>query len=191
MKKALALVLALVMCLSLGMMAFAEDHDQDDAVVTGETTITSAGDANTQVDILVNSTNISVTVPLKYAVVADIKGGDCLEPTDYAILNNSAIDVKVANASAAPTADNDSWELVAAADTTGIPDGKNQIDMTLTADSAAWNLAETYNAGWIIDAATSAAEGELAIAIEAHSSMLNTTDDQINAFVITYTFEAA
>lgn len=189
MKKALALVMALVMCLSLGMMAFAEDYDQDDAVVTGEKTITSAGDADTQVDILVNSTNISVTVPLKYAVVADVKGGACLVPDDYAILNNSAIGVKVTGASVAATASNDKWELVAAA-ISGVPSGKNQIDMTLTADGAAWNLANTYAAGWTINAATSSAAGELPITIAANSSMLNTTDNQINAFVITYTFEA-
>lgn len=194
MKKAFALVLALVMCLSLGMMAFAVEYTEDDAVVGDDTTeLTTAGSADTNVDILVNSTNISVTVPLRYAVVADVAGGACMVPADgtYYIQNNSAIAVDVTAAVVANGAANEKWELVAAA-IAGVPSGKNQIDMTLTpAAGTAWNLAESYAGDWTVDAATASAEGVLDISIEANSSMLNTTDDQIDAFVITYTFAAA
>ena len=196
MKKAIALVMALVMCLSVGMMAFAEaeSYDQDDAVVaSGTTVLDTAGSADTKVDILVNSTNISVTVPLRYAVVADVKGGACLVPEDgtYYIQNNSAIAVDVTAADVVSGATNDKWDLVETA-VSGIPDGNNQIDMTLSpAAGTEWNLAKDYPADWSLEAATSAGVSKLLIDIDANSSMLNTTGDQVDAYVITYTFAAA
>ena len=193
MKKAFALILALIMCLSVGMMAFAE-YTADDAVVDSEVTeLETAGDASTNVDILVNSTNISVTVPLRYAVVADVKGGECLVPTDgtYYIQNNSAIDVDVTAAVVENGENNSEWELVSTV-AAGVPAGKNQIAMTLTPDAGTvWDLSGDYTADWTVDAATTEGEGVLDIAIDATSSMLNTTEDEIDAFIITYTFAAA
>ena len=190
MKKVLAILLALAMSASATMIAFAEDYDQDDAVVDTDTTvIEEAGTADTNVDILVNSTNISVTVPVKYAVVADVKGGECLEPTNYYIQNNSAIAVDIVNA--VVTDKNANWKLVEATTAT-VPAGENELDMTLTADSKAWNLYNTYTEKyWQIDPATTTGGTKLEIAIEANSSMLNTTANAEAAFTITYTFAAA
>ncbi len=196
MKKAFALVLALVMCLSVGMMAFAE-YTEDNAVVVSSTTITSAGDADTNVDILVNSTNISVTVPLRFAVVADVAGGACMVPKNgtYYIQNNSAIDVDITGADVINGSNNrGEWVLVEAADTDAIPaSGKNEMDMTLTpAEGTAWNLALGYTTpDWTVEAATASKLGVLDISISANASMLSDTDDMENAFLITYTFAAA
>ncbi len=196
MKKFLAIILALVMCASIGMVAFAEAPAPSVSTDTDETavdTTTEDGDGiNTEVDILVTTNNISVTVPLKVVLVADVGGGQCQKPDNYAITNYSAIPVEI-SAAAAADKENDEWLLVAADPSAVLPgtDDENQIQLTFTADSVAWNLAETYAGGWNIDAAADENGAELPITIAAYSSKLNTTDKASAVVTVTYTVEAA
>lgn len=202
MKKVLAILLALAMSASATMMAFAEDYDEDDAVVGTDTTvIEEAGTADTSVDILVNSTNINVTVPLKYAIVADVAGGSCITPEDdtYYIQNNSAIAVEVTEAKIEDK-NVQAWLLVENPITnpTYPTTSENELYMSLTPSTGAvWNLYNTYaadvtaTANWTIGAATTADGTKLTFDITASSSMLNTTEDAPAQYVITYTFAAA
>lgn len=203
MKKVLAIILALVMCASVGMVAFAgaypgsaADYVADDAVGDEDDATLNTADntygANTEVDILVDSTNISVTVPLKYAIVAKVEGGECTVPTSgkYYIQNNSALEVHVVKAEITPN--NSNWTLVDTAPAAGtISNAANQLYMTLDDGTTTWNLANgTQTNLWTVEAATSTEEGVLPINITASSSMLNSKDNALSAFIITYTFSA-
>jgi len=202
MKKALALVLALVMCMSVGMMAFAaatDDangdgyYDQDDAAVSVTATdLDEAGTADTNVDILVNTKNISCTVPLDVTIVALVGGGNCYVPSDYKIENTCLIDIEVVSATVSDKADD--WNLIETKHTASGVDstaaGKNEVYMDITNGTTPLNLfLGTQNAvdlGWTVPASS-----PLALTINATSSILNTTQAVDDAFTVTYTIAAA
>lgn len=184
MKKTLAIILALVMCLSAGMMAFAVDEN-DVAVGTDEAFTDNVGE--TDVDILVMTSNISVTVPLDVVIVADVIGGDCYVPTTYGITNNSLIDVDVVNVKVSQVKDN--WNLVAAAKAANsAPTGAaNDLYMTVNGTS----LLDAFTADGVDVDWTVAAEDTLNLPLEASTSMLNTTERTDEAVTIVYTVAAA
>lgn len=189
MKKVLAILLALAMSASATMMAFAEVQDTDVAVGTD----TEFGDdyaANTDVNILVKTSNISVTVPLEVTIVADVMGGPCATPDNYKIINNSIIPVSVSNMKI--TSVDADWQLVenaVAAKTAQSTTGLNDLYMTV-ADQNLYTVnaagATGVNPGWQL-----AAEGEKDLTLVASSSMLDFTTKTDDAVVIVYTIEAA
>ena len=185
MKKTLAIILALVMCLSVGMTVFAVSSG-DVAVGDDEEFVNNVGE--TDVDILVMTSNISVTVPLDVVIVADVIGGDCFVPSNYCITNNSLIDVDVVNVKVSQVKDN--WNLVDAAKAANAAPTGAANDLYMTVNGV--SLLDAFTADGVgVDWTVTAAQKTLDLPLAASTSMLNTTERTDEAVTIVYTVAAA
>lgn len=185
MKKLTALILVLMLALSFSTTAFA-------AAGVGADGSTGA----TEVTVEIDSSNISVTVPLSFTIVAKVDGGDATSPgTDaYQIKNNSTIPVRVEKIAIALN-DATNWAFKDTAITAGAAPttaGVNDIYMTVNGQVLAVQGATTPGtaASWNIPAHDGTDPGTLSLPIVASTSKLDQTTTATNLITITYTISA-
>ena len=186
MKKLISVILALVLVFSLGATAFAEGEG------IGTQTATSNNSGSTKVTVNVDAANLSVTVPVSMTIVANVEGGDCAAPGNYAIVNKSALAVKVTEISVTDAvngltfSDTEPGATVADKGKVSIaltPTGGTKLQLTTAAITT--NLG-----GFDMGAATNDDGVSKAIAIAAKSGMLSSTESSADAFTITFTVAA-
>ena len=175
MKKIVALILTLVLMLSFSATAFAAN---------GETDVTVA----------IDSSNISVTVPLSFTITAKVDGGSATVPMDYKIINNSTIPVKV-DSIAVVNNKTAKWALSATpitANTDQQNAGVNDLYLSINGQVMAVQAATapTTATSWNIGAGTQAAGTELALAVVASTSQLDQTATETDLITITYVISA-
>lgn len=181
MKKLTALILSLVLALSFSMTAFAVAEVGADG---------AAGNGGaTEVTVEIDSSNISVTVPLSFTIVAKVDGGDATVPSNYKIKNSSLIPVKVDTIAVVNNNPTD-WALkgtAIAANAAPTGTGVNDLFLSINGQVMAVQTATapTTPASWDI-----AAAGELNLAILASTSRLDQTTAATNLITITYVISA-
>ena len=185
MKKLLAILLALVMVLmtSTGALA-AEGVGADDEFEDNS--------GSTAVNVEVNSSNLSVMVPLSMTVVAPVAGGDCTVPTTYSIKNNSSTPIKVTGIQVTDATGGLEFSNNAIPTTIGTTEA-NKVSIALTPvndpATAAVQLSTTKIESGLggFDTAAGATKN---ITIAARNGALSSAETSTTAFTITYTIAA-
>lgn len=209
MKKKTLASAAIAATLALGMMpavAFAYDAE-DTKTETGEATeFATTADNRTksagksEIYVQTEARNISATVPLSIKVVGPAEGGDLYGvPSNYAIVNNSAYQIRVVDVKAAATTD---WALsetdLAAGDADKsaanvgslclklTPEGEGSEQVVLSATSKA------PGKGWVIGARADEEKGTpKTFAVAGSISQINSVlEDASHALDVTYTIAA-
>lgn len=188
-KKALTAAL-LTAALTLGA-APAAYADSEMGSIT-ETTINGAsGSVSTAVNIETTVSQIKAALPLTMTVAAPASGGSTAVPGGFKIVNKSTFPLKVSGATATAGS---GWNLSESAlAANSAPSGAiGDIQMTLTAGGAAWNVAKAFEAKtWKIPAGEKGSDGELGIAIvSTNSSLKKTFNDPQQAVTLTFTIAA-
>lgn len=198
MKKLMALALTLAMVAAMGSTMFAAPTPSVDSTTNPFDT---SNQASTDVDVLVDTSNISATVPIKLSIAAMPAGGDCLNPTDgaYKIINNCGFALKVTSITATngsqtvkltdtpyiQTSANSSGTALPAA---GIDD--NKVAMYLNNDQIKTTAITPTPASFSIPAKTSASEAALAMNVRASNTVLTVSTTQSAAFTMQFTISA-
>jgi hypothetical protein len=147
----------------------------------------------TKVTVTVNTTNLSVTVPIALSIAANVEGGTAVVPNDYKITNNSLVPVKVSTIAVA--LDGTDWAFkgtaidAGAAPTTA---GTNDIYMTINGQVLAVQdaTAPTVPTDWNVPAHNGTTAGTLDLPIVASTSKLDQTTTATDLITITYVISA-
>ena len=144
--------------------------------------------------VVIDSSNISVSVPLSFSITAKVDGGDATVPNNYKITNNSSIPVKVDTIAVVNNNTTD-WALSAEAITANTDQaiaGLNDLYLSINGQVMAVQVATipTTAASWNIAAGSTATGTDLALTVVASTSQLDQTTTATNLITITYVISA-